>query len=40
MNLTLTYETIWTRAGSGLLIALEKFDLPYVTNLVTLVLVM
>ena len=26
MNLTLTYEAIWTGAGSGLLIALEKFD--------------
>ena len=41
MNLRLTYETVWTGAGSVLLIAtLEKFSLFYLTDLVTLVLLM
>ena len=41
LNLNLTYETLWTGAGRGLLISmLEKLDWFHLTSLITLVLLM
>ena len=41
LNLNLIYETLWTRAASGLLIPLlEKFNWFHLTGLITLVLLM
>ena len=41
MNLNLIYETLWTRAESGLLISmLEKLNWSRLTGFITLVLLM
>ena len=41
LNLNLIYETLWTRARSGLLISmLEKLNWFHMTSLITLVLLM
>ena len=41
LNLNLVYETLWTGAGSGLLISmLEKLNWFNLTSLITLVLMM
>ena len=41
LNLNLVYETLWTGAGSGLLISmLEKLNWFNLTSLITLVLML
>ena len=41
LNLNLIYETLWTRAGSGLLISMmQKLNWFPLTDLITLVLLM